>query len=200
MLCTDSLPLASWPPSEAFPRGSLELDRAYSACLAASERHDRDASDRLLLTRALTHENPLRRVLPTRPRGSHLVATSEACASCSPRGLGSTASLLATFERCRSGVAKSVSTSLDLPIREAGETRVSRRAYSLRRTVMAYVELCRLPRGHGSIAPLTFRHPPRFSDSRLDASLRFFEDGLDRFHHRHRDAPAASATRKAFPR
>jgi hypothetical protein len=64
VLCTDSLDLASWPPSGAFPGSSSELDRAYSACLATSERHDRDASDRLLLTRALTHENPLRRVLP----------------------------------------------------------------------------------------------------------------------------------------
>lgn len=87
VLCTVSLTFASWSPSEAFPRSSWELDRAYSACLATSERHDRDASDRLLLTRALTHENPLRRVLPN---------IIEACASSSPRGLGSTAGRLAT--------------------------------------------------------------------------------------------------------
>jgi hypothetical protein len=29
-------------------------------------------------------------------------------------------------------------------------------------------------RRHGSITPLTLRHPSRFSDSRFDASLRFF--------------------------
>lgn len=84
VLCTDSLDLASWPPSGAFPGSSSELDRAYSACLATSERHDRDASDRLLLTRALTHENPLRRVLPN---------IYEAFAPCSPRGLGGTVGL-----------------------------------------------------------------------------------------------------------
>jgi hypothetical protein len=87
VLCTVSPTLASRPPSGAVPRSSCELDRAYSACLATSERHDRDASDRLLLTRALTHENPLRRVLPN---------IIEACASSSPRGLGSTVGRLAT--------------------------------------------------------------------------------------------------------
>lgn len=56
--CTDSLALAARSPSGVFPRSSFELGRAFPACLPATERHDRDAPNQLLLTRALVHENP----------------------------------------------------------------------------------------------------------------------------------------------
>lgn len=181
--------------SVAAVRGvSMKLLRARSRVLSlpCGFRAPRPRCIRPTSTHPSSHpREPIRRVLPN---------ILEACASCSPRGLGSTAGPLATSSVATRGAAKSAPASLDLPMREAGETRVSRHARSLRRIVMARAELVRLLPGHESTSPLTLRHHPRSSDSRLDASLRFFEDGLDRFHRRHRDAPTTSATRKAFPR
>lgn len=87
---------------------------------------------------------------------------------------------------------------LDLPMRETGETRVSRHAYRFGQPPRMRWSFVRRPSEGVIDRSSDPPSPPPIRDSRFDASLRFFDRGLDRFHHPHRDARTVSAIRKAF--
>lgn len=153
-------------------------------------------SDRLLLTRALDHENPSHRAFPVLQQSLRSALTSRAWWHREPPRRRTSVAALRAASRAPEG--------LDLPMREAGEMRVSRRACSLRRIALSYFAvLLRLPAGESffSIRCLTFRHPPALSAT-LDSTRasRVCAGDRDRLHRAPREEHPASAIQKAFPR